>query len=238
MSTKVRKGACSPDDFNPELGPEGEIDEEERRMLEENDEYANQKTPQTQAEICEFMEKNKKLIHAILKPYRGLDEYDDLFQEASLGFFKGIQTFDPKKNIKLTTYAYACGKNQVKMYLRKSAAKSRTGTVISLEAGFDGEDDRDNMLNRDLESMDPLNETASMEDIIHTNTLYRIAMDIVKTQMSKQQRIVIYEFLKGTPQSQTAKKLNTSQSEISKILKTAICDLRLKMQEQGIVDSD
>ena len=58
------------------------------------------------------------------------------------------------------------------------------------------------------------------------------------SEMSRPQQIVITEMMKGTPQSQTAKILKTSQSEVSKILKTAICDLRLKMQEQGIVDAD
>lgn len=227
------------EEFAPDIIAEDvEMDEEEIRMLEENDEYANQKTPETIEEVSAFMEHNKKLIHAILKPYRGLDEYDDLFQEASLGFFKGIQTYDPNREIKLTTYAYTCGKNQVKMYLRRSAAKSRTATVVSLEAGFDGDDDRDNMLNRDLEQLDPLNEPVSLEDRIHTSTLFHTAMDIVMHEMSKPQQIVITEMMKGTPQSQTAKILKTSQSEVSKILKTAICDLRLKMQERGIVDTD
>ena len=56
--------------------------------------------------------------------------------------------------------------------------------------------------------------------------------------MSRNQQIVIRRFMEGVPQSQTAKELHTSQSEISKLYKTSICELRLKMEERGLVDRD
>ena len=73
------------------------IDEETSRLLEESGKaYADQKVPETTQEISDFMEKNRKLIHAIIKPYRGLDAYDDLYQEAALGFFITFAAKDRK----------------------------------------------------------------------------------------------------------------------------------------------
>lgn len=225
-----------PDHTDPEMD-DPSIDEEVAQILEESSkDSANQAIPVTQDEINEFIDRNRKLIHTIIKPYRGLDVYDDLYQEAALGFFKGIQTYDPRKNSKLTTYAFACGKNEVKMYLRKASAKSRTGTVISLDATIGADPDGDTMLNRDLESMDPNTDVPTFEEQIHTRTMFQTAMSIVRHDMSHNQQVVIQRYLEGIPQSQTAKELHTSQSEISKLYKTSICELRLKMEKLGYID--
>lgn len=213
-----------------------EVDPDELAMLEEVDSYGNRGVaPKTEDEINDFMYRNRKLIHAVLRPYRGLDDYDDLYQEAAIGFYKGIKTYDPKKGIKLTTYAFACARNQVKMYLRRATAKSRTGTVLSLDASMDrsGLDERDTLFNRDLNSFDPLAEPLDMDEKIHKHTLFQVAMRMTKDRLNETQQFVVMQFMKGVPQSKTAKILHTSQSEISKILKTSICLLSLQMKEEG-----
>lgn len=210
-----------------------DIDPEEIRMLEESDSYGNQDIPQTDEEINDFMYRNRRLIHAILRPYRGLDEYDDLFQEASVGFYRGLSTYDPSKGIKVTTYAFACGRNQVKMYLRKATAKSRTATVVSLDASLDPDDSRGNLLNKDLSEFDPTVSSEDLDEKIHENIQYEKAFKIIDKHLNPTQRFVVYQFMRSVPQSQTAKILHTSQSEVSKILKTSICIIRLKMQAES-----
>ena len=211
-----------------------ELDPDEIRMLEEGDANGNVAAPKTEEEIDDFMRRNHRLIHAILRPYRGLDEYDDLYQEASIGFYRGLRTYDPNKGIKVTTYAFACGRNQVKMYLRRATAKSRTATVVSLDASIDPSDDRDTLLNKDLAAFDPLHPAEDMDETVHINIQYAKAERIMREYLNETQRFVVSQFMKTIPQSQTAKILHTSQSEISKILKTSICIIRLKMQEEGI----
>lgn len=213
-----------------------EVDLEEIALLEAADPYGNDGVvPKTEDEINDFMWRNRKLIHAVLRPYRGLEDYDDLYQEASFGFLKGIRTYDPKKGIKLTTYAFACARNQVKMYLRRGMAKSRTGTVVSLDASLDrsGLDERDTLFNRDLSSFDPLAEPLDLDEKIHKRTLFEEAIKMMNECLNETQQFVVAQFMKGVPQSKTAQILHTSQSEISKILKTSICLLSLKMKEEG-----
>lgn len=212
---------------------EGDIEPEEIQMLMQADEYGNAHIPQTDAEVAEFIERNSRLIHAILRPYRGLDDYDDLFQEAAIGFLKGIRTYNPKTQNKITTYAFACGRNEVKMYLRKGRAKSRSGGVtVSIEASINPEDERDNLLNKDLQSYDPLYEPEDLDESIHRNILYERAERIMKRHLNNTQQFVVRQMMNKVPQSKTAKVLKTSQSEVSKILKTSICIIRLKMQEE------
>ena len=91
--------------------------------------------PMTRDEANDFISENKSLIHAVLRSYKGCDEYDDLFQVASIGFYKGIMSYDPSQRVKMTTYCYECAKNEVKMHLRKNAAKSRTAAAVSRTRG-------------------------------------------------------------------------------------------------------
>ena len=62
--------------------------------------------PMTRDEANDFISENKSLIHAVLRSYKGCDEYDDLFQVASIGFYKGIMSYDPSQRVKMTTYCY------------------------------------------------------------------------------------------------------------------------------------
>lgn len=215
----------------------GEVDPDEIALLEaEEDPYGNTGVvPKTEEEINDYMYRNRKLIHAVLRPYRGLDDYDDLFQEASLGFLKGIRTYNEKKGIKLTTYAFACAKNQVKMYLRRGRAKSRTGTVLSLDASMDrsGLDERDTLLNRDLASLDPLAEPVDLDDQIQDRILFDAALKMMKECLNETQQFILMQFMKGVPQHKTATILHTSQSEISKIQKTSLCIISMRMTEGG-----
>ena len=91
---------------------------------------SNSLTPQKLFE--QFLQKNEKLIWTILKPYCGLDEYDDLLQEAYIGIFKAIITYDPSYGSKLTTYAYSCARNEIRMYLRRNNAKGRSETATTM----------------------------------------------------------------------------------------------------------
>lgn len=57
-----------------------------------------------------LLEKHEKMIHKILKEYKyfvnnTIFEYDDLLQEARIGFLEAYRTFDKTKGVKFSTYA-------------------------------------------------------------------------------------------------------------------------------------
>lgn len=195
--------------------------------------------PKTSEEINDYLVKNEKLIHAMLKHYKGCDEYDDLFQEASIGFYKGCASYRPNKGVKLSTYAYECARNQVKMYLRKGAAKFRTATVVSLDATApDGDgSERESLLNQDWGEHDSLRPTPqSLEEIICQKDIMKRSMSIIE-EFPREWRIVIYRHMEGVPQSKTAKELGSSQANVSKILKYAICELRHQLTIRGVISA-
>ena len=119
------------------------------------------------------------------------------------------------------------------MYLRKATAKSRTATVVSLDASLAPDDNRGNLLNKDLSEFDPTVGSEDLDEKIHKNIQYEKAYKIINKHLNPTQQFVVHQYMRGIPQSQTAKILHTSQSEISKILKTSICIIKLKMQAES-----
>lgn len=74
-----------------------------------------------------FFEQNKGLIHHTLKEFsyfynviKALD-YDDLYQEASLAFYKSYLSFDPDKGCAFTTFCVINIRGYVYTYIRDKA---------------------------------------------------------------------------------------------------------------------
>ena len=192
--------------------------------------------PMTRDEANDFISENKSLIHAVLRSYKGCDEYDDLFQGASIGFYKGIMSYDPSQRVKMTTYCYECAKNEVKMHLRKNAAKSRTAAVVSLDGLQDPDTGRsENWLERNLAENDPFHPvTEDIGDTIGNKEVFDAAMRIIQEEMSWEEQLVLRRFMAGQPQSVTATELGASQAKVSKIQKIAIAKLTLAMKERNL----
>jgi RNA polymerase sporulation-specific sigma factor len=192
--------------------------------------------PMTRDEANDFISENKSLIHAVLRSYKGCDEYDDLFQVASIGFYKGIMSYDPSQRVKMTTYCYECAKNEVKMHLRKNAAKSRTAAVVSLDGLQDPDTGRsENWLERNLAENDPFHPvTEDIGDTIGNKEVFDAAMRIIQEEMSWEEQLVLRRFMAGQPQSVTATELGASQAKVSKIQKIAIAKLTLAMKERNL----
>ena len=209
--------------------------EDDLAFLEGLEDASPQSCPKAPEEVDQFYRANVKLLHSIVRPYRGLDEYEDLLQEASIGFIKAIQTYKPNKGVKLTTYAFICARNEVRMYLRRNSAKSRTAVVVSLDTGSDDDHDQDSLMNR-ICGHD--GSASSLEDSLYIKAVFRQAMYIVEREMGHASVFVIRRTMEGVPQSQMAKELSLSQSKVSKILSAAIRELRMRLEEQGVVGLD
>lgn len=192
--------------------------------------------PMTRDEANVFISENKSLIHAVLRSYKGCDEYDDLFQIASIGFYKGIMSYNPALRVKMTTYCYECAKNEVKMHLRKNSAKSRSAAVVSLDSLQDPDTGRsENWLERNLAENDTFHPaTEDIGDTIGNKEVFDAAMKIIQDEMSWEEQLVLQRFMSGQPQSVTAKELGASQAKVSKIQKIAIAKLTLAMKERNL----
>ena len=183
-----------------------------------------------------FLQENIGLIHKVLNPYRGLDDYDDLFQEACLGIFKALLTYDSSRGTKLTSYAFTCAQNQVRMYLRTNNAKCRAGESVSLETWDGNIENQNRLLESILSSRCQLRSEEGIDNKVYMRLAFQAAMGVVKNELDKTAQITIYRFIDGAPQNKTAEMLGISQSAVSKAFTHALVHLRARMTDLGFVE--
>ena len=99
---------------NNQLFPEPLTQEEETiylQKLKEGDEEARNI----------LIERNLRLVAHVCKKYASTKvEQDDLISIGTIGLIKGINSFKPSKNVKLSTYVSRCIDNEILMYLRST----------------------------------------------------------------------------------------------------------------------
>lgn len=80
-----------------------------------------------------LVQQNQPLIKSLLRRYLGKGvEYDDLYQLGCLGFVKAINKFDPKYQVKFTTYATPLIIGEIKRFLRDDGAMKVSRSVKTL----------------------------------------------------------------------------------------------------------
>jgi len=198
----------------------------------------NNAYPRTSAEQDQWIRENLNLIHSIAHSFQycGI-EYEDLFQEICEGAAKAMNTYDPSRGAKLSTYVVDCAKNHVKMELRKRNTLRRTAIVVSLEQSMSNSngDKETSLLNQDNSEVDNLHSAdPELSDTLHVKQIAQTIHDAMNLCLTDAQRIAIEMYASGYSQKDIGKKLNLSQGNVSKLLKIAICELRLKLEEMGI----
>ena len=102
-------GSYSNGVFLEPLSAEEEAKYLELKMLGDNDARSK------------LIEHNLRLVAHIVKKFdvKRVDQ-DDLISIGTIGLIKGVDTFSPKKNVRLTTYCARCIENEILMYFRSN----------------------------------------------------------------------------------------------------------------------
>ena len=190
-----------------------------RKMLDSGDAAAKNK----------LIEHNLRLVaHVIKKYYAKGYEQDDLISVGTIGLIKGINTYNPDKNVKLATYASRCIDNEILMYMR-SAKKQALDVSMSDPIDTDKEGNSLTLIDIIADDMDVEAEIESMIDI----QKLKVAVD--KCLDDRERTIIAYRYgLFGEdelPQREIAKKLKISRSYVSRIEKRALQKLRDEITE-------
>lgn len=137
---------------------------------------------------------------------------------------KAINTFDPKKNIKLATYASRCIENEILMYLRKNTA---TRCEISLDEPLNVDWDGNELLLSDILGTDGDEVDRHIEAEEEKKLLFRA----VQKLPPRDRRIICERFGftadgREKTQKEVADLLGISQSYISRLEKRIIEELK------------
>jgi len=191
---------------------------------EEEDYYVEQKEKGSIIAKDKLIEHNLRLVVFLAKRYEntGVD-LEDLVSIGSIGLIKGINTYKRGKNIKLATYCSRCIDNEILMYLRKN---KKTKADISFEESLSFDSDGNELHLEDILGTDSDIVTKPLEDE-YNKKLLKEELDKLN---SRDKEIIELRYGLGDreelTQKEVAKKLNISQSYISRIEKKVIKRLK------------
>ena len=171
-----------------------------------------------------LIEHNLRLVVYIAKKFENTGiGIEDLISIGTIGLIKGVNTFEPSKNIKLATYASRCIENEILMYIRKnSSARGEISIDEPLNVDWDGNE----LLLSDVLGGD---EDSVYRDLEATEEK-KILLSAVRSLDERDREIVMLRFALGGgreyTQKEVADKLGISQSYISRLEKKIISRLR------------
>ncbi len=71
---------------------------------------------------------NLRLVAHIAKKYYAADSAEDLVSTGTIGLIKAVNTYDPARGIKFSTYASRCIENEMRMQFRRRRRAAHAGT--------------------------------------------------------------------------------------------------------------
>lgn len=176
-----------------------------------------------------LIERNLRLVAHVCKKYSNSKiDQDDLISIGTIGLIKGINSFNPNKNIKLATYTARCIENEILMFMRTSK-KQKAEVYLNEPIGKD-KDDNVVTLQEVLE-----NDERNIEEVIDlkfkVKELYSKMKDVLE---KREQEIIVMRFgldgNKPKTQKEIASYLNISRSYVSRIETKAIKKLSEKIE--------
>lgn len=167
-----------------------------------------------------LIEHNLRLVAHIVKKYESKEtSTDDLISIGTIGLIKGIDSFKPNKNIRITTYAAKCIENEILMYFRANK-KHNNNVSLNDSIGYDKEGNEINLIDvLPLEENNILDNLNTKDNIDSLNQYLNILN-------SREKEIIIKRYglnnTKSKTQKAIAEELNISRSYVSRIEKRAI----------------
>ena len=108
-----------------------------------------------------LIERNLRLVAHISKKYTSPSvSLDDLISIGTIGLIKGINSYNSKKGVKLSTYISRCIENEILMFLRRS---NKLKSEVSIDEPLNQDRDGNELLLSDILGTD--------EDVIYKTRL-------------------------------------------------------------------
>ncbi|WP_053957738.1 RNA polymerase sporulation sigma factor SigE [Inediibacterium massiliense] len=175
-----------------------------------------------------LIERNLRLVVYIARKFENTGiGVEDLISIGTIGLIKAVNTFDPKKKIKLATYASRCIENEILMYLRRnSKAKSEVSFDEPLNIDWDGNE----LLLSDI--------LGTENDLIYKFLEEEVDKELLGIALKKlskrEKKIMELRFGLNNGEEKTQKEvadlLGISQSYISRLEKRIITRLRKEIK--------
>ncbi len=177
-----------------------------------------------------LIERNLRLVAHVSKKYATTNiDQDDLISIGTIGLIKGINSFNPDKNIRLATYVARCIENEILMFLR-SSKKTKSEVYLNEPIGKDKDDNEVTLM--DVLETDEKSVEEEIDLKMKVKKLYQKMKEVLK---DREKAILELRFgLNGgkpKTQNEIASMMGISRSYVSRIETKAIGKLNKEFQE-------
>lgn len=188
----------------------------------------------TMEEKNKIAEENLPLIHYVLKSLNNTGiSYDELFSVGMVGYAKALDSYDKSRDVKFSTYAINCIKNEVLFFLRKENKHSMNTTSLNKILSVDK---NGNDLQLEEIMADEKMGEKGLEDMILEDENRKILFKAMEHLKEEERFILIYRFGldRGIikTQKEIADTINMSQANVSKIQKNCLQKLKLILRKE------
>lgn len=170
-----------------------------------------------------LIEHNLRLVAHIVKRFENKNvSNDDLISIGTIGLIKGIDSFDYKKNIKITTYVAKCAENEILMFFR---GNKKFNSDISLNDSIG--------IDKDGNEISLIDVIPSSDEDVDTKIFKNMDLDMLHKYLNvlkqRERDIIIKRYglynSEIYTQKEIAKEMKISRSYVSRIEKRAISKL-------------
>ena len=167
-----------------------------------------------------LIEHNLRLVAHIAKKYADEKNLEDLISIGTIGLIKGINTFNPEKNSRLSTYISRCIENEVLMVMRSS---KKLQNEISIDESIGTDREGNNMTFSDILTCDSTDIADLISGKLEAQKLYNAMKKILApTEIN----ILCWRYGLGNQPKKTQKEiadiLGISRSYVSRIEKKCL----------------
>ena len=170
-----------------------------------------------------LIEHNLRLVAHLVKKYESKDvSADDLISIGTIGLIKGIDSYKPDKNIRITTYIAKCAENEILMYFR---ANKRRDNDVSLNDTLGIDKDGNEIY---LIDVIPSNDD-DFDSIVQKNTNIELLLEYFNILNEREKKILILRYglfdSDICTQKEISKMMKISRSYVSRLEKRALLKL-------------
>ena len=184
----------------------------------------------TEEEKTNLYLENEKLVHKVASMFASTClSMEELHSEALVGFVNALNSFDPDRNTKFSTYAFTCMRKQILTYLRTETKRNKLKTV-SLDEMSAVKNDGNLVSQSDVLYYKEIVNNGKELNAIEVGFQVTELQEFLKKELNKMDKTLaqilvlrfgLFETAEHT-QQEVADILHTTQSNISKLEKKAL----------------